>query len=118
MTPFQQRRTDQGKRSKNDQRNLSQCTVCGKFHDGEYRKAIGLCYRCGKHGHFIKNCSEAANDPKKPGGRLYALADVESGIDDQVKTEANPSVIIGEVFIYGIVAYALQIQDPRIHMHH
>ena len=86
---------------------LPQCAVCDKFHDGECHKAAGLCYKCGKYGHFIKNYLEAANDQKKPGGRLYALADTETGADDQVKTEANPSEITGEVFISSIVAYAL-----------
>ena len=86
---------------------LPQCAVCGKFHDREYHKVAGLCYRCGKRGHFIKNCPEAANDQKKPSDRLYDLADIETGANDEVKTEANPSVITGEVFIFGIVAYAL-----------
>ena len=38
---------------------------------------------------------------------MYALADVEIGTDDDVKTEADPSVIIGEVFTSSIIAYAL-----------
>ena len=99
MTPFQQPRTDQGKRPKIDQRNFPQCTVYGKLHDVECRNATRLCYSCDKHGHFIKNCPEGANDQKKPGGRLYALADTETGADDEVKTVANLSVITGEVFM-------------------
>ena len=86
---------------------MPQCVVCGKFHDGKCRKAVGLCYRCGKRGHFIKNYPEAANDQKKPGGRLHALADANIETDVEVKTEADPFVIIGEVFISGIIAYAL-----------
>ena len=86
---------------------LPQCAVCGKFHDGECHKAAGLCYKCGKRDHFIKNCLEAANDHKKLGGRLYALDDTETSGDNKVKTKADPFVIIGEVFIYGIITYAL-----------
>ena len=85
---------------------LSQCIVCGKFHDGEYRKAAKLCYTCGNCGHFIKNCSKAANDKKKLDGRLYALADTEIRTCVEVKTEADPSIIIDKVFISGIIAYA------------
>ena len=70
----------------------------------------------GKHGHFIKNCFEAANDQKKLGGRLYALADTEIWIGVNVKTEADPSVITCEVFISGIIAYAL-IDSGSIHSH-
>ena len=38
---------------------------------------------------------------------MYALADTEIRTGVDVKTEANPSIIIGEVFISGIIAYAL-----------
>ena len=86
---------------------MPQCAICGKFHDGECRKAAGLCYKCGKRGHFIKNCPDAENDQKKPGGRLYALTDIETGTGVKVKTEADQSVITGKVFISDIIAYAL-----------
>ena len=95
---------------------LLPCVICGKFHDGECCKAARLCYRCGKRGHFIKNYPEATNDQKKPGGRLYALANTEIGIDVEVKAEADPSVITCEVFISGIIAYAL-IDSGSIHSH-
>ena len=56
MTPFQQPRLDQGKCLKIEQKNtttgLPQCVVCGMFRDGECRKTVGLCYWCGKRGHF------------------------------------------------------------------
>ena len=62
----QQPRLNQGKGPKIEQINttigLPYCVVCGKFHDGECRKGAGLYYRCGKHGHFIKNYPEPAND--------------------------------------------------------
>ena len=38
---------------------------------------------------------------------MYALADIKIGIDVNVKTEVDLSVIIGEVFISSIIAYAL-----------
>ena len=120
MTPFQQPRPDQGKHPKTDQKNtttsLPQCVVCDKFYDGECRKAAELCYRCGKRGHFIKNYPEAANDQKKPGSRLYDLADTKIGTDVEVTTEADPSVITGEVFISGIITYTL-IDSGSTHSH-
>ena len=67
----------------------------------------GLCHRCGKQGHYIKNFPEAANDHKKLGGRLYALADTETGTDVEVKVEVDLSIITGELFISGIITYAL-----------
>ena len=120
MTPFQQPRPDQGKRPKTDQKTttigLPQYAVCGKFHDGECRKAARLCYRYGKRGHFIKNCPKVANDQKKPSGKLYVLADAETGTDDELKTKADPSIITGEVFISCVIAYVL-IDSGSTHSH-
>ena len=84
---------------------LAQCVICCKFHNGECCKGAGLCYRCGKRSHFIKNYPKAANDQKKPGGRLYALVDTTIGPCVDVKTKADPSVITCEVFIFGIITY-------------
>ena len=95
---------------------MTTCAVCGKFNDGEFRKEVGLCYRCSKRGHCIKNYPEATNDQKKPGGRLYALAEIEIERGVEVKTEADPSIITGEVFISGFVAYAL-IDLGSTHLH-
>ena len=75
-----------------------------------------LCYKCGERGHFIKNCPKAANDQKKAGGRLYALNDMETDTDVEVKAETDPSVIMGEVFISSIIAYAL-IDSGSTHSH-
>ena len=50
---------------------------------------------------------------------MYALADTEIGIDVDVKTEADPSIIIGKVFISGIIAYALiDSGSTHSHLHH
>ena len=47
---------------------------------------------------------------------MYALADIETGTSVEVKAEADPSVITCEVFISGIIAYAL-IDSGSIHSH-
>ena len=44
------------------------------------------------------------------------MADTETGADDKVKTEANPFVITGEIFISSVIAYAL-INSGSTHSH-
>ncbi|PON66870.1 hypothetical protein PanWU01x14_106560, partial [Parasponia andersonii] len=91
--PTQQTRPNQGKRPKTDQWTItitiSPCPSCGKNHSRECRKGAGLCLKNGNRGHFIKNYPEMKNNQKKPGGKLYAMA--ETVVGDE--TEADPSVI-------------------------
>ena len=116
--PTQQPRPDQGKRPRIDQgtptAGLLQCKLCGKNHIGECRRAARLCFICGKSGHFIKDCPKAASDQKKPGGRLYAMTGTET--DTGLETEADPSIITGEILISGIIAHAL-IDSGSTHSH-
>ncbi|XP_042958129.1 uncharacterized protein LOC122293683 [Carya illinoinensis] len=37
----------------------SPCPKCGKLHSGECYKGYGVCYRCGKPGHMIRDCPNA-----------------------------------------------------------
>lgn len=32
------------------------CVKCGKNHNGECRVGTGVCFKCGKKGHFAKEC--------------------------------------------------------------
>ena len=32
------------------------CEHCGRPHRGEYRRAIRACFRCGEHGHLLRDC--------------------------------------------------------------
>ena len=44
------------------------------------------------------------------------MADTETGIDVEIKDEENPSIITSDVFIFGIIAYAL-IDSGSTHSH-
>nr|GEZ62236.1 hypothetical protein [Tanacetum cinerariifolium] len=70
------------------------CTMCGRRHPEECRRAAGTCFKCGQTGHLQKDCkkntaaSTSGQADKKPGasGRVFAITE-----DHATKT----SVVIG-----------------------
>nr|GFB28454.1 hypothetical protein [Tanacetum cinerariifolium] len=59
------------------------CTMCGRRHPGECRRAAGTCFKCGQTGHLQKDCkknttaSTSGQTDKKPGasGRVFAITE-------------------------------------------
>ncbi|KAF5468684.1 hypothetical protein F2P56_012821 [Juglans regia] len=45
-----------GKRPVQSNQQPYQCRTCNQVQSGECRKGAGLCFRCGKSGHYIRDC--------------------------------------------------------------
>ena len=50
---------------KSDERQWPECGKCEKKHLGECRVGTTGCYKCGKEGHFIKDCPLLRDDQKR-----------------------------------------------------
>ena len=82
----------------------SPCPKCGKLHSGECYKGYGVCYRCGKPGHMIRDCPNAkqgsgAGDRKpRPHipARVYAVTPSDFDVDAPETDEAG--VMTGILF--------------------
>ena len=83
------------------------CNKCNRHHRGE----CGVCFNCGKPGHFAKDCRMPAkgngNDQHKQIGappRVYALTQSDKG--------AGPSdMVSGQIYTTQTSAYALMDID-------
>ncbi|KAF5471897.1 hypothetical protein F2P56_008661, partial [Juglans regia] len=42
------------------------CKFCDRIHHGECRKEVGSCFKCGKDGHFIRECLLFAVNNRRP----------------------------------------------------
>nr|GFB98926.1 hypothetical protein [Tanacetum cinerariifolium] len=83
------------------------CTMCGRRHPGECRRAAGTCFKCGQAGHLQKDCKKnttasiSGQADKKPGasGRIFAITE-----DHATKTSGT---ITGTLFIYRHAVFVL-----------
>ena len=93
-------------------RNLP-CSKCRKSHPGVYRIGINSCYRCGKTGHYAKECLMATSgsrgplaidyQPKQPTqARVYSLT-----LKNVVTKENNANVVTGTISLYGSLTCVL-----------
>ncbi|KAL5565172.1 hypothetical protein UlMin_028336 [Ulmus minor] len=78
------------------------CQKCGKEHLGECRKGTDGCFKCGKPGHFARDCKGSSynnNDQKKTQARVFAMTKED--------VETSPTVVTGIMFVHEIPAYVL-----------
>jgi hypothetical protein len=87
------------------------CSKCSRIHEGNCRQGTSTCYRCGKPGHFLKDCPMNAEGSKSQGSgtqaRVYSL--VPGGEEEEEGDEGDEEadVVTGTIPLYGKLASTL-----------
>jgi len=94
--------------------NYPQCSKCGRLHRGKCKLGMKVCFKCGKTGHFIRECPQASmgkgqesqtsvNQPRQTApARVFALT------PDNVIAEDNTiGVVTSTIPFFGSVVCVL-----------
>ncbi|KAE8723339.1 SAP domain-containing protein, putative isoform 2 [Hibiscus syriacus] len=64
----------QVKKKQKSRLRVSKCNHCGKWHSGECRRALGVCFRCGSNSHIIRSCPVMRGATSVPSKRMTATS--------------------------------------------
>jgi len=88
------------------------CSKCSRTHKGDCRQGTSTCFKCGKPGHFLKDCPmNAAGGTKSQGSgtqvRVYSLT--PRGVEEEKDEgeEENMNVVTGTIPLFGKLASTL-----------
>src|SRR5688572_21980714 len=114
-----------GKQKVHNNQDLITCAKCGKNHKGECLLGMGVCYRCGKPGHHIRDCRVKDPNPQAQGAPKGQAAPIVQGGQGQPRggqaprnnrfyalhgrqeVEDTPDVVTGMLQVFNFDVYAL-----------
>ncbi|XP_040987694.1 uncharacterized protein LOC121235416 [Juglans microcarpa x Juglans regia] len=92
------------------------CKFCNRIHTEECRKEVGSCFKCGKDGHFIRECPLLAENNRRPNPpqnfRLYNQGNNQQRtVPAQVlaltpgEAEDKNDVITGNLIVFPMIGF-------------